>query len=270
MYHIECDTHTHTIYSRHAYSTIEENVRAASEKGIKLLGSTDHFSEMLFPDYKDVKNYQYFFGTNMWPRQFHGVTLLRGCEADIVDMEGHMFGFDNIITKSIVGDEMESPMPLIDMVFRRMDYVIASVHSKRHTVGHSAAENTQMFINALSHPKVLFIGHIGRSGVEFEMDPVLKAAKDMNKALEINEASFSYEGHHQSLCRQVAVRCAELGVKIAVNTDAHMAYEIGNASKALAMLEDIHFPEELIITRTRESFLEALRASGVFTDNIIK
>ena len=57
---------------------------------------------------------------------------------------------------------------------------------------------------------------------------------------------------------------------IAVNTDAHMAYEIGDAPKALAMLEEIHFPEELIITRTRESFLEALRVSGVFTDNIIK
>ena len=53
MLHIRCDTHTHTIYSRHAYSTVEENVRAAAELGIGLLGSTDHYSSMLFPEVED-------------------------------------------------------------------------------------------------------------------------------------------------------------------------------------------------------------------------
>ena len=92
MYRIECDTHTHTLYSRHAYSTIEENIRAAAEAGIKLLASTDHFSDMLYDDYKSLKNYQYMLCLGNWPRVWHGVTLLRGCEADIVDMEGHLFG----------------------------------------------------------------------------------------------------------------------------------------------------------------------------------
>ena len=32
---ILCDTHTHTIFSRHAYSTIEECVRAAAERGLE-------------------------------------------------------------------------------------------------------------------------------------------------------------------------------------------------------------------------------------------
>ena len=41
-----CDVHTHTVASRHAYSTVEENVRAASERGVDLLGVTDHFSCM--------------------------------------------------------------------------------------------------------------------------------------------------------------------------------------------------------------------------------
>ena len=41
---LKCDVHTHTLYSRHAYSTILENVAAAKEAGLELLGSTDHFS----------------------------------------------------------------------------------------------------------------------------------------------------------------------------------------------------------------------------------
>ena len=35
MYKILTDTHTHTIFSGHAYSTIEENVRAAKEQGME-------------------------------------------------------------------------------------------------------------------------------------------------------------------------------------------------------------------------------------------
>ncbi len=263
MYQIECDTHTHTFYSRHAYSTIEENVRAAGEAGLRLLASTDHFSDMLFGDYENVKNYQYFFGTNMWPRQWHGVTLLRGCEADIVDMDGNLFAHDIEVPKSTVGDPYDEPKILQDMVFDRMDFVIASVHSKRHTIGESVTNNTAMYIKALENPKVFFIGHIGRSGVEFELDEVLKRAKELNKAIEINEHSFSFEGHHQQLCVKIAERCAELGVNICVNTDAHIACEIGHFDKAVGMLEEIHFPEELIINRTRESFLKGLADCGV-------
>ena len=51
---LRCDVHTHTLYSRHAYSTILENVHAAKEAGLELLGSTDHFSSMLYPEYENI------------------------------------------------------------------------------------------------------------------------------------------------------------------------------------------------------------------------
>ena len=263
MYQIECDTHTHTLYSRHAYSTIEENVRAASEAGIKLLASTDHFSDMLFDDYESLKNYQYFLCTGNWPRKWQGVTLLSGCEADIVDMEGHLFGHDISISKSTIGDIYDPAKNLQEMVFSKMDFVIASVHAKRHTEGQSIARNTEMYIKALENPKVYFIGHIGRAGVPFELDEVIKRAKELNKPIEINEHSFSWEGHHQAVCRDVAIRCAELGAGICVNTDAHISCEVGRTERAKAMLEEIGFPQELIVNRTRETFLEGLKVSGV-------
>ncbi len=265
MYRIECDTHTHTLYSRHAYSTIEENIRAAGEAGITLLASTDHFSDMLFDDYKSLKNYQYFLCCGNWPREWNGVTLLRGCEADIVDMEGHLFGHDIEITRSTVGDIYDPPRNLQELIFSKMDFVIASVHGKRHTEGQSVAANTQMYINALENPKVYFIGHIGRAGVPFELDEVIKRAGELNKPIEINEHSFSWEGHHQAVCRDVAIRCAELGTQICVNTDAHMALEVGRTARAQEMLDEISFPQELIVNRTREAFLEGLRASGVMS-----
>ena len=36
------DTHTHTVASGHAYSTLIENAKAASAKGLKALAVTDH------------------------------------------------------------------------------------------------------------------------------------------------------------------------------------------------------------------------------------
>lgn len=36
------DTHTHTLASTHAYSTVLENAKFASEIGLSYLGITDH------------------------------------------------------------------------------------------------------------------------------------------------------------------------------------------------------------------------------------
>ena len=36
------DLHTHTVASGHAYSTVQEMAKAAADKGLKLLGNTEH------------------------------------------------------------------------------------------------------------------------------------------------------------------------------------------------------------------------------------
>ena len=37
------DLHTHTIASGHAYSTLQENIDQAKKKGLKVLGTSDHY-----------------------------------------------------------------------------------------------------------------------------------------------------------------------------------------------------------------------------------
>ncbi|HBM74751.1 MAG TPA: phosphatase, partial [Clostridiaceae bacterium] len=36
------DTHTHTIVSGHAYTTLLENVKCAADKGLKMMADTEH------------------------------------------------------------------------------------------------------------------------------------------------------------------------------------------------------------------------------------
>lgn len=263
-YQILGDVHTHTLYSRHAYSTIAENVAAAAEAGLEILGSTDHFSEMLFAD-ADIRNFQYLGNVVCWPRVWHGVTLLRGCEADIVGLHGELFGQDMPVRANIVGMPEPRERSLFDRVTSNLDYLIASVHDASFADGASMVQTTEMYLGALQQPRVFILGHTGRAGVPFDVDEVVAYAKEYHKLIEINEHSLESDGSgaYRSVCRHIAERCAELGCGIAVSSDAHVSAQIGRYREVPAMLEEIHFPEELIVNRGRDSFLRGLAAAGV-------
>lgn len=258
-----CDTHTHTLYSRHAYSTIRENALVAHERGLELLGTTEHFSAMLFPE-QHVRNFQYFVNFGIWPDEVDGVRLMHGCEADIVDLDGNLFGHDLVVDQNITGHPYAHAMSLRDYIFRECDYVIASVHNKDFADGATVSQATDMYLAALQNPKVFELGHTGRSGVPFDVPAVVAEAARLHKAIEINEHTFECRGPEVAdTCRGIAETCAELGCQVAVNTDAHICWAIGQTPHALAMLEEIHFPQELVATRSADAFLGTLDAAGV-------
>ncbi len=251
-----CDVHTHTLFSRHAYSTIGECVDAARAAGLELLGSTDHYSCMTSPSLH-VRDYQYFINFDVWPRVWNGVRVLRGAEADIIDLEGHLFGWNTYLSEGITGKSFEHRPTLQEYVWRNLDYAIASIHDKTFAQSASLVRATEMYVRALADPKVLILGHSGRAGVPFDVDAVLCAAKERGKLIEINEHSFArhYGSSTHNTCRRIAERCAELGVMIATGSDAHIACDIGRFDKTFALLEEIHFPTELIATRDAHTFL---------------
>ncbi len=251
---LRTDLHTHTLYSRHAYSTIEENVRAGREQGLELLGTTDHFSSMLYSDYMDNKHYQYFYNMNCWPREWYGVKLLRGCEVDIVDLEGNLFGHDINPAKGIIDKNINEADSLFGRVTRRLDYLIASVHMTDFAVKASKSRITDMYIKALSNSRVIILGHIGRTGLDFDIDSVVTAARDMHKLIEINEHSFGWDDSIYDRCKQILVRCAELNVPICVSTDAHISYDVGRFDNCHKLLESVDFPQELVANRNAKSF----------------
>ena len=265
---LKCDMHTHTLWTPHAFSTLAENVTSASEAGLEMLGTADHLSPMLRPTVAPedtLKSFQYFLEYSILPRDWKGVRLLRSAEVDIVDMKGNLFGYDIEITHAINGDVLKEPYLLKDRIFGECDYVIASVHGKDWAEGASAAACTQMYIDALQDPKVVALGHIGRSGLPLDVDALVQAARDMNKLIEINEATLDPNSRVQngSPCRSVAEKCAEHGCKVMVSTDSHVCTNIGRFYKAVAMLNEIDFPEELVATRNAAAFSSALDDAGL-------
>ena len=183
-----CDVHTHTLFSRHAYSTVRENVLAARDAGLELLGITDHFSDMLFPgaglEHADMRDYQHFLNTTVWPRTWEGVRLLRGAEADLRALDGRLYGQDIPVTEEITGAPVRKEATLYDRVVANCDYVIASVHLRDFVHDATVDRTTEMYVRALSQPKVLVIGHAGRAGVPFDVREVVARIKATFRRLE--------------------------------------------------------------------------------------
>lgn len=254
MIKIKTDTHTHTLASGHAYSTIEENLRAGKEQGLELVGITDHFSSFFVPS-TDFACFGFFINKKALPEVWHGVRLLFGAEVDIVDLKGNLFGHDLYIPYP---NKNGVKLTYEEGILNSLDYLIASVHFKDFAANSTVVENTELYIKALEHENVKILGHIGRSGLEFDIDEVVKAAKSMNKMIEINEASFGHGEVVQDRCLKIALACAKYGTKIAVNSDAHSSFEIGKYPNTENFLDEIDFPVELIGNRDAETFLSTI------------
>ena len=80
------DIHTHSIASGHGTTcTISDMAKAASRKGLKLLGITDHG-----PGTLAAGTSSYFRSLTYAPKKRFGIELLFGVELNILDIDGHL------------------------------------------------------------------------------------------------------------------------------------------------------------------------------------
>lgn len=218
------DMHTHTIASGHAYSTLQENIAAARERGLTFLGLSEHGPAMaggpkpiFFQNYKII------------PRQYGKLRLFCGIEANITDYEGHL--------------------DLDDFTMSRMDYCIASMHTLIVTPG-SAAENTRAAIRAMENPLVKILGHPDDSRYPMDYEELVRAAAGLKVALEVNDSSLhplsSRQGARENILTLLE-NCMRYEVSVILGTDSHICSSVGDFTRADALLEEAGFPEELIV-----------------------
>lgn len=97
------DLHTHTVASGHAYSTVQEMAKAAADKGLKLLGITEHAQGI--PGTCDEI---YFHNMRIIPRKMYGIDLMFGSEINIIDHDGTLSMEEEIIEKTLISELQES------------------------------------------------------------------------------------------------------------------------------------------------------------------
>ena len=227
MTHLEVDPHTHSIMSLHSYSTVEECALHAAAAGLHGFVVTDHCS------------------LSMAQRE-NSVEAI-GNQRILPEEQGHLAFEDrpDRLNPSVTGAQALLP---------GLDFVIASVHLPFGSDRGTPERNAAMYCAVLRNPYVDVLGHTGRSGYVYELEPVLLEAKRLGKAIEINSSSLENSPGSRKPCLEIARACRDLRVPITVSSDAHSAFQIGRFGEALRLLGDLQFPEELIVNRTRESF----------------
>ena len=218
------DLHTHTIVSGHAYSTVQENIQAAIKQGLKYLGLSDHA-----PNMPGGPHSYYFYNMYCIPREVDGLKILRGIEANIIDLEGNID----------VPDDM----------LNHIDYMIASLHTPCIQEGNKE-ENTNTILKVMEHPKVKIIGHLDDSRYEVDYELVVKKAKEKNVLLEINNSSLKptsfREGAWENLATMLKL-CKKYNAKVIMGTDSHISYDIGKFTYCEKIINDNNFPADLVI-----------------------
>lgn len=234
------DTHTHTIASGHAYNTLFENLKEASDKGVQVLACTDHGPKM-----PGASHEWYFPNLRVLPRQIYGVTLLKGCEANIMDFQGNL--------------------DISDRIQKSLDIIIASLHDACIEPG-SREQNTAAVINAMKNPLVDIIGHCGNPVFPIYEEEVVRAAKEYGVLIEINNSSLLKQGGSRAgsseICKKVAGLCREYNAQIVIGSDAHCCLQIGDFKEAHEMLMEVGMPEELIINTEADKIISYLKNKG--------
>ena len=116
----------------------------------------------------------------------------------------------------------------------------------------SVNENTRALINAMKNPYIDIIGHPDDSRYAVDMEMVVDAAKEYQTLLELNNSSLKPNGPRQG-ARENDIKMLELCKKkdvcITIGSDAHIEEDICNFGFAEELLEEVDFPDRLIVNK---------------------
>ena len=237
------DSHTHTVASGHAYSTILEMARAAADRGLELLCITDHAPAM-----EGTTNRDYFANTRVIDRELFGVRLMVGAELNLLDTQGNV--------------DLDEPM------LRKLDLAVASLHTKCIAPGGDAEGYTHALIAAMRSPYINIIGHPDDGRYPLDYPALVRAAGEHGVLLEVNNSSLTpgcFRVEAPAHCAEMLRLCKKEGVHVVVGSDAHFATYVGNHQYAQALFAELDFPEELVMNRDAaafRAFLDAHRAGA--------
>lgn len=221
---VRADLHTHTIASGHGYSTLQEMAKTASEKGVEILGVTEHG-----PAVPGTCDLCYFKNMIVIPRIMYGVRLLLGAEINILNTSGKL--------------------DMSEKDYERLDLRIAGIHSVCWDGG-TAEENTAGVLNVMRNPLIHIISHPGDGTADLDFESLVLESGQSHTLLEINSHSL-HPARNRTAARsnniEILELCKKYSVPVILGSDAHISFSIGCYDYALPLLAETAFPEELIM-----------------------
>ena len=234
--HLRGDLHLHSDWSD-GNDPIEVMVEAAAAQGYEYMALTDHSSGLGIANGLSNERLAQQMGILRSLDGRYPITALCGSEVDI---------------------RADGTLDYPDGLLAQLDVVVASVHS---AMGQDEQTMTRRIIQAMQHPSVTIIGHLStrllgsRSPIQFDLEAVLKAARDTGTALEINSAPERLD-----LKDTHAYRARELGVPLVISTDSHRHTQLANRRFGVAVARRAWCgPGNILNTLPLDRFLSFIR-----------
>lgn len=237
------DLHIHTNVNPHAYSTLEENIRSAQEKGMRVIAITNHG-----PALQDSPHWWSLVNMRVIPEYVGDLRVLKGVETNIIDENGN---FD-----------------INQRIYDVMDIILCGLHTVE-TYGDPSdiIKNTRAVINMIRSQKIDIMVHLGNPQFPLEYELVVQEAVKAGVAIEINNSSLknSRKGSRPN-CKKILELCKKYEAMVSLGTDSHISYDIGEFKEAQLLIEEVGYPVESIINYSMENldkFLENRRKKRV-------
>ena len=221
------DLHIHTSVNPHAYSTLEENIRSATERNMKVIAITNHG-----PALQDSPHWWSLVNMRVIPEYV---------ETNIIDENGN---FD-----------------INQRIYDIMDIILCGLHTiEAYGEPGYSLKNTEAVINMIRSQKVDIMVHLGNPQFPLEYELVVKEAVKAGVAIEINNSSLkgSRKGSREN-CKKILEFCKKHNALVALGTDSHISYDIGEFQEAEKLISEVDYPVEKIINYSIENLEEFLK-----------
>ncbi|MCC8028289.1 MAG: phosphatase [Lachnospiraceae bacterium] len=225
------DSHTHTIASGHAYSSMNDMIAAARDKGLALLALTEHAPDMPGTCYDG-----YFYNLKILPRRRGNLWTLFGVELNILNRNGDV--------------------DLEEDLYKTLDVTIASIHPPCYNETDPDA-HLEAYLHVMERPYINIIGHPDDSRYPVDYKRLAAAAKEYNKLLEVNSSSLAPTTFRENAWenyREMLYWCRKYECPVIVNSDAHADVLVGDHEKARMLLQEAEFPQELIVNTNLDAY----------------
>jgi len=229
---IRADLHMHSTWSDGKQS-IEEMALSCRERGYEYMVVTDHSPALSMVQgltaERARQQWEEVDGVN---ERVDGITVLRGMEVDILK---------------------DGSLDMDDDILEELDVVLIAIHS---LMDMDRSTMTDRVLKAMEHPCVDLLVHptgrlLGRrDAYPIDVEAVLQAARDLDVAVEINA-----NPHRLDLNDVHVHRARELGVPVAINTDAHSTNGLDNLGYGLDQGRRGWLgPDDVLNTRSLDAF----------------
>lgn len=248
---ILADMHTHTIFSRHAYSTVEENITYAAKAGMRFIAITDHYFHDGDECNKDNERCRIrFLENNVNPHS--DIKVISSAEFNIMqDMEYRNSRSLSHLKWRPIGLHNDFAPKLHDMTFDDLYKEFETASEWNNEFNHIERE-----LESLRPGK--FNGTLPEEAKHF-LEKIVILAKEKNIFLEINEHSLEPGRNYDEIIRYWLNIAAENGNRFCLGTDAHFCREVGQFEKGIAILNEFGITKDRVLNCNEDELKGLLR-----------